>query len=166
MWAGRTVQQSVGGKAGQNHRFAGCVSLADFTRNSRSFLAPPGMQEGGKRSGTGAAVFISLERFQCGQRRQRRRRRRRGRSLLLEPRASCPTPERGAGRAGGTEVGIGDISLFAHLKRTVSAGAPVDFTEGCMSLRTTEDHAAYVSDRSMERRFGHLPLELQATMYL
>ena len=81
-------------------------------------------------------------------------------------RAIAASRERGAVRAGGTEVGIGDISLFAHLKRTVSAGAPVDFTEGCMSLRATEDRATYISDGSLERRFGHLPLELQATMYL
>ena len=88
---------------------------------------------------------------------------------IAPSRTACELPnagERGAVRAGGTEVGIGDISLFAHLKRTVSAGAPVDFTEGCMSLRTTEGRAGYVSDRSMERRFGHLPLELRATMYL
>ena len=73
--------------------------------------------------------------------------RQRRRSLLLESRACCPvpsrTPERGRGRDGaragspckqaGGQNRIGDISLFAHLKRTVAGDPPVDFKRGCAS---------------------------------
>ena len=79
-------------------------------------------------SQAGAAVFISLERFQCGQRR---------RSLLLESREGEGERKGELSHPAGRQADrIGDIRLFAHLKRTVEGSAAVDLERGCMNLHS------------------------------